>query len=137
MSRADLIEIIYQYRRKNDELVEDNKKLAKKLSDRIIILENSGSIAEAAMSLNGVFEAAQQAADDYISSLKTANRSVEERISEILSEAKTKAEEVRAASERYYADMKFRADLEYAERIAEANKECERLKRQAQNLDEE
>lgn len=130
MSRADLIEIIYQYRRKNDELTEENKKLERKLSDRIIRIEDSGSIAEAAMSLNGVFESAQRAADDYIMSLKEANKGVEERISEILSDARRKAAEVRAASEKYYEDMRTRADIEYIEKLANAEKECERIRRQ-------
>lgn len=129
MSRADLIEIIYQYKRKNDELTEENLDLSKKLSDRIIRLENSGSIAEAAMTLNGIFDAAQQAADDYLDSLKAANKSIEDRTVEILTDAKIKAEEVRAASERYYSEMKRRADAEYAEKIARAEEECEEMKR--------
>ena len=33
------------------------------LSDRTVKLENAGSIAEAALALNGVFEAAQAAAE--------------------------------------------------------------------------
>lgn len=37
---------------------------------RIIELEEAGSIAEAALKLNGVFEAAQKAADQYIYNLK-------------------------------------------------------------------
>ena len=36
-------------------------------------MEDSGSIAEAALRLNGIFEAAQKAADQYLESVKVIN----------------------------------------------------------------
>lgn len=72
MSRAELIEIIYQYRMKTDELTAENDKLREQLDERIIKLDKSGSIAEAALSLNSVFEAAQNAANQYLESVKAS-----------------------------------------------------------------
>lgn len=72
MSRAELIEIIYQYRMKTDELTSENEKLKAQLEERIIKLDKSGSIAEAALSLNSVFEAAQNAANQYLESVKAS-----------------------------------------------------------------
>ena len=40
------------------------------LKDREITIEKSGSIADAAMQLSGVFQAAQEAADTYLKSIK-------------------------------------------------------------------
>lgn len=44
--------------------------LQEKLDDKHLQLQKVGSIAEAAISVNGVFEAAQKAADQYLDSVK-------------------------------------------------------------------
>lgn len=51
---------------KNAELQQQIDELLQKLEDRKIILENAGSIAEASLRLNQVFEIAQAAADEYL-----------------------------------------------------------------------
>lgn len=70
MSRGDLIDIIYQYQRREQELEAENAKLHRQLNDRDIKIQKAGSIAEAAVSLNQVFEAAQAAADQYLEVLR-------------------------------------------------------------------
>ena len=47
--------------------------LKNKLDEKIILLENSGSIADAALKLNNIFENAQSAADQYVESVKYLN----------------------------------------------------------------
>lgn len=76
MSRGDLIEIIYQYQHREQELINENQVLRSQLDDRRIKVEKAGSIAEAALALNHVFEAAQAAADQY---LKEVKRTAEEK----------------------------------------------------------
>lgn len=73
LRREDLIEIIYQYQRREQLLVKENEGLRRRAEDRSLKLQNAGSIAEAALALSGVFEAAQKAADLYISEVKKAN----------------------------------------------------------------
>ena len=46
------------------------------LKDREITIEKSGSIADAAMQLSGVFQASQEAADTYLKSIKATARHV-------------------------------------------------------------
>ena len=71
MNRMELIEIIYALKQHEEELEQQNaKKLCRQLADRTLRLEQVGSIAEAALSLNRVFEAAQAAADQYLESVK-------------------------------------------------------------------
>ena len=70
LRREDLIEIIYQYQRREQRLTQENEMLRSQIQDRNIRIRNAGSIAEAALALNGVFEAAQKAADQYLNSLK-------------------------------------------------------------------
>lgn len=124
MSRADLIEIIYQYKRRNDDLTEDNEKLRKQLNDRIVKIEQAGSIADAVLALNNVFEAAQQAADDYLDSLRSSDKENEAQTQMIIDQAQKKADSLRKAADRYYKEMISKADREYADRIAKAEEEC-------------
>ena len=70
LHREDLIEIIYQYQRREQRLTQENELLKNQLKEKAITIQEAGSIANAALALNGVFEAAQKAADQYLLSLK-------------------------------------------------------------------
>lgn len=70
MKRKDLLEILLLQYKKIEELQEELKEAKEKLNERQIILSEVGSIAEASLKLNKVFEVAQRAADDYIESIK-------------------------------------------------------------------
>ena len=70
LSKLQLLELLAQQEK---ELQALRKELAEKnaaLEDRRIQIENAASIAEAALKINEVFEAAQKAADQYLESLK-------------------------------------------------------------------
>ena len=69
-SRANLLEMLLGQMEENRKLKKKIKQMEKELSDRSIAVEESGSIAEAALRLNRVFEAAQQAADQYLENIQ-------------------------------------------------------------------
>lgn len=77
MSRTELIEIIYALKSDSERLEEENRKLKEQLEKREIQIEKAGSIAEAAVKLNQVFESAQAAADDYLASIKKEKEQAE------------------------------------------------------------
>ena len=52
------------------ELEKENEELKAALEDRRILIEQSGSLAEASLKLNKVFEAAQAAADQYLENIR-------------------------------------------------------------------
>lgn len=66
LSRAQLLEILVQQAERIDELEEELDRTKEELESRRIKLEKAGSIAEAALSISGVFEDAQRAADIYL-----------------------------------------------------------------------
>ncbi len=70
LTRSDLLEILLETEEENESLREENEALRAKLEERKLALGRAGSIAEASLSLNGVFEAAQAAADQYIENIK-------------------------------------------------------------------
>ena len=59
MRRAELVEIILALKQTEDRLRAENAALSAQLQERQIHIENAGSIAQAALELNKVFEAAQ------------------------------------------------------------------------------
>lgn len=90
MSRTELIEIIYALQQNEKSLRMQNEELRRQLEDKTIRIENAGSIAEAAMGLNHIFEDAESAARQYLDSIQAANRTADE----IIAEAQQKAEEI-------------------------------------------
>jgi len=70
LKRGELLEMMLAQSREIDALRARVRDLEEKLADREIRIRESGSIAEAALKLNGIFEAAQAAADQYLENVK-------------------------------------------------------------------
>ena len=66
LSRAELLEMLILQIERNEELEAELKKVKTELRNRAITIENAGSLAEAALQINGVFEAADRAAKQYL-----------------------------------------------------------------------
>lgn len=73
LKRGDLLEILVEVSEENDRLRQENTELRKKLEEKILIMNKAGSIAEASLRLNKVFDAVQEAADQYLSSIRSIN----------------------------------------------------------------
>lgn len=65
LSRSDLLQLLVDQGKELRELKEKYEKAQAELADRQIKIDNAGSIAEASLQLNGVFEAAQEACRQY------------------------------------------------------------------------
>lgn len=73
LRRADLLEMLIEQSKEVESLRSQVEELKLKLEEREIKLEKAGSIAEAALQLNGVWEAAEAAAAQYLENLKRLN----------------------------------------------------------------
>lgn len=71
LSRMDLLEMLLEQSKEAEQLRAELETVKKQLEDRRIMEQEAGSIAEAALRLNKVFEAAQQAADQYLENIRT------------------------------------------------------------------
>ena len=87
LRRAALIELLIEQLEENERLTGEIDRLHKQLQDREIAIENAGSIAEAALVLNDVFLAAENAATQYVDNLARLNS----RCDEILANAQQEA----------------------------------------------
>lgn len=70
LSRMDLLEMLLEQSREVERLQKELETVKKQLEDRRIMEQEAGSIAEASLRLNKVFEAAQQAADQYLENIR-------------------------------------------------------------------
>ncbi len=70
LRKIELLELLLEQEKEIDRLQAENAELQKQLDHRCLQIEEAGSIAEAAMALSGIFEAAQKAADIYLQSVK-------------------------------------------------------------------
>lgn len=82
LRRSDLLELLIAQEKENERLRSQVEQLEKRLADRAIDLEQAGSIAEAALRLNGVFQAAQAAADQYLENIRRLSEEPEEKVRE-------------------------------------------------------
>ena len=93
LRREDLLQILIGQQKQIQELTEALEKAQTALDSRKIELANSGSIAEAALKLNGVFEAAERAAADYTARIKELADQKLAEAEKTLSEAQAKFDE--------------------------------------------
>ena len=126
LSRADLLEMLVD---QSVELETVKKKLAaaeEALASRVIEINSAGSIAEAAIQVNGVFEAAQAAADQYLASVKAATAEMVQKTDEaqrqretIMQDAKQQAgqivQDAQAQADRILAEAGAQVDARWAE----------------------
>jgi TusA-related sulfurtransferase len=73
LSRRELIEVLLAQTREMEQLKAELNSKNELLEKREINISESGSIAEAALRLSGIFEDAQRAADTYLAEIKRAN----------------------------------------------------------------
>ncbi len=90
LRRADLIDIIYELQKNSDKLQHENDTLRRQLEDKELKISKAGSIAEAAVSLNGFFECAQATANQYLQEIHRVRIKTEQK----LEQAEAKAEAI-------------------------------------------
>ena len=78
LGKTDLLTIIYKQEKQIQQLTKEVEELKQQLEDRTIQMKEAGSIAEASLKINKIFEAAQQAADEYLRSIKEVNKPSQE-----------------------------------------------------------
>lgn len=70
LSRKELLNLLLEVTEENEKLREENMKLKEECDNKILLMNNSGSIAEASLKITKVFEEAQKAANIYLDSVK-------------------------------------------------------------------
>ena len=100
LKRDELLEMLLEQSRESERLRGQVDALQKKLDDREIRLEKAGTIAEAAFELNGVLDAAQAAAAQYLDNLRQLSERQEVSCVQLEKESKEKSEKLLSETER-------------------------------------
>lgn len=125
-SRAELLEILLEQSKEMEKLKSELAEVREQLNSREIKLGKAGSIAEAALGLNNIFEAAQAAADQYLDNIRDTEslcekmrRETEMKSAKMLMAAEKlaakKEEEARVNSEKYWKDVSRKLEKFYDE----------------------
>ena len=121
LRRDDLLQILIDQQKQIDALKAELQLSKEALNNRDLAIQESGTLAEAAMKMNGVFDAAQSAADEYL-------RQMRKRADEMAAEAEKKAAEAQKQADTLVRDA--RSEAEHI--LSQARSEAGALARQAQ-----
>ena len=103
LSREELLALVRQQQQQLDAL-------RRALDERVLVLDEAGSIAQAAMELNGVFHASQAAADQYLQSVEDMKRRKESEYYLRLAQAEQQAQALFAQTEEQCRAMVSQAE---------------------------
>lgn len=70
LSRKDLLEMLIQQGKENEQLKAELEEVKAELENREITARSAGTMAEAALQLNEVFQAADRAVEQYVENMK-------------------------------------------------------------------
>lgn len=99
LSRQELLELLLEQTRTVEKLEAELAEKNAALENKRIITESSGSLAEAVIGLNGVMEAAQKAAEQYLENMELMKKETEDECKELLEKARAEAERIVSEAE--------------------------------------
>ncbi len=103
LRRDDLLQILIDLQKQIDALKEEVQQGKEALANRDMAIRESGTLAEAALKMNGVFDAAQSAADEYM-------RQMRKRADELVAEAEQKTEEAQKLADTVVRNARSEAE---------------------------
>lgn len=105
LSRSELINIIFELQQQLEQCKSEIQQLKQAAEKKELDITNAGSLAEAVVHINGVMEAAQAAADQYLLSAKAAKEKAEQTLvsaraeaEHIIGDAQEKAKQIEASA---------------------------------------
>ena len=139
LNRAELLQLLMNQSVETEQLQAKVKELTEQVQRNEITCQNAGSLAEAVLTLNGVFQAADQAAQKYIQEMadRAAKQEQElqakadearEQVKKLLAEATDSADVTREEADACLAEAKAKAEA----MLTEANESAARIKEEAE-----
>lgn len=112
LSRRELVDIIYQMKKNEEQLLEQIAVLEEKLQDKRIRIEKAGSIAEAATDISNVFSVAQTTADLYLQEIACMKDKAEKESAKMIDDAKQEVESILSDIKKQHDELRarYRAD---------------------------
>ena len=120
LSRSELLEMLIAQMKENEALQSRLELAEAQLNDRQIAVEKAGTLAEASLSLNGVFLAAEAAAQQYLENIERMSGQQETICRNMQAEAEAKAAEIVREAQEYSEKTHAEADAYWKQIVARA-----------------
>ena len=114
LSRRELVDIIYQLKKNEQDMQEEIESLKTELQDKRICISTAGSIADAAMSVTNVFSTAQMTADIYLREISCMREDADRECAKKIEEAEKRVRDILADGEKKFDILKAAYKKEYA-----------------------
>ncbi|MCI5648482.1 MAG: hypothetical protein ACI4EG_15000 [Fusicatenibacter sp.] len=125
LSRADLLEMLIEQSTEIQMLREKLSAAEAALQEKELKIDKAGSIAEAALQLNGIFEAAQAASQQYIDNIKMLNERQEALCKLRDQESREQAAQRLSEAERKSTTLEYETKVQCAEMVQKAKVESQ------------
>lgn len=140
LNRTELLQLLMNQVRETEQLQAKVQELTEQIQKHEITCQNAGTLAEAALALNGVFQAADEAAQKYVQEmadraakqeqeLQAKAEEAKEQANKLLADATDSADITREKAETYLADAKAKAEAI----LAEAGESAAKVREEATN----
>ena len=95
LSRAELLELLLVQTRESERLQKRLERAEAELAERRLKIQDAGNLAKAVLEINGVMEAAQEAAQQYLDNIAHMEEETRQRCEQMLEDARKEAEQIR------------------------------------------
>ena len=129
LHRRELMDIIYQMKKNEQQMQAEIVSLQEALQDKRIRLSTAGSISEAAASITNVFSAAQKTADLYLHEISCLKEETERACTKMIEDANNTVARILSDGEKRYAVLNERYQIDY--------KKWEQLRSELETLEKE
>ena len=104
LNRTELLELLLIQTRETERLQRKLDAVEKRFAERNLMLDKAGDIAHAALAINGVMEAAQAAAQQYLDNIARMEQETARRCEKMLSESRQQLEVAQRNRGEFFAD---------------------------------
>ena len=129
LHRRELMDIIYQMKKNEQQMQAEIASLQEALQDKRIRLSTAGSISEAAASITNIFSAAQKTADLYLHEISCMKEDTEKVCTKMIEDANNTVARILSDGEKRYSVLNERYQIDY-KKWEQLQSEIEMLKKE-------
>jgi len=124
LNRTELLEMLLAQTSEVERLQKELKETKEKLADQQLQVAKAGSIAEAALQINGVFEAAQLAANQYLDNIRQLERNTQQECDRMRQQTQAEYDRVKLQAEQECTRLRLQTEAECRQLKEETAREC-------------
>jgi hypothetical protein len=137
LSRQDLLILLAEQTERANTLEENLQKAERKLKERQLSINESGTLAEASLKLSGIFQAADDAVATYVENIKMLSDRQTTVCQELEAVSKRNAEKIVQDAEKEAAVIVQNAKTLAAKEIEKMNAHWDEIQRKIKEMDKE